>query len=461
MEGLDCSEVCRSDLESTNRLDAEFYRTRLVDLDKRLASQGASTLGGLCDFVAGPFGSEFHVENYTGDSGYRYIRGKDVKPFFIEENDNVYIPTADFNRLSEFKLKEGDILLSVVGTLGHAAIVTADNLPSIFSCKSTVLRSRKEDPWFLISYINSAIGQNLLLRRARGTVQPGLNLQDVKSLSVPRISATLKAAIGRCTRASYEQLIAGRGYQEKAEHSLLETLKLSDWHPPMPLAYTRLASESFAAQRLDAQYFAPRFEALRGALEDRFKVRELGGIGEVLKGSSVQYYEDGSIPIIRSGDLDDISNDSRFLCTRPIEGIFELKRGDVLISSIGFGSIGKAQVFDKPGRYGTVSEVTVVRQRQLNPYYLAFFLRSSIGQMQIERFITGATGQLHLYPSGVARVFVPIIPASSQGEFQALAERSQAARNRARALLEHAKRAVELAIEQNDNVALQYLNNPI
>ena len=73
-----------------------------------------------------------------------------------------------------------------------------------------------------------------------------------------------------------------------------------------------------------------------------------------------------------------ISDDERFLKTHPTEALFLLEKGDVLISSIGFGSIGKVQVFDKPGTYGTVSEVTVVRQSKLNPHYLAFFLRSAI-----------------------------------------------------------------------------------
>ena len=94
----------------------------------------------------------------------------------------------------------------------------------------------------------------------------------------------------------------------------------------------------------------------------------------------------------------------------------------------------------------------------MNPDYLTFFLRSSIGQMQIERFITGATGQLHLYPRDVGRVFVPVIPQAEQARFQHLAESAHAARREARELLERAKRAVEIAIEHNEAAALRYLD---
>ena len=73
---------------------------------------------------------------------------------------------------------------------------------------------------------------------------------------------------------------------------------------------------------------------------------------------------------------------------------------------------------DLRGRYGTVSEVTVVRQKRFNPHYITAFLRSVAGQMQIERFITGATGQLHLYGRDVSKFWVPVVPSGVQLEFE-------------------------------------------
>ncbi len=180
-------------------------------------------------------------------------------------------------------------------------------------------------------------------------------------------------------------------------------------------------------------------------------------MGEVLKGDTVPYAEDGTVPIIRSGDLRDIDDDARFLRADADAEIFELQRGDVLISSIGFGSIGKVQVFDKPGRYGTVSEVTVLRQKELNPYYVAAFLRSRFGQMMIERYITGATGQLHLYAKDVAKIFVPVLPSDKQAVFEQQAKAALAAKLEAQALLARAQRAVEVAIEQGEPAAMKLL----
>lgn len=133
----------------------------------------------------------------------------------------------------------------------------------------------------------------------------------------------------------------------------------------------------------------------------------------------------------------------------------------MLISSIGFGSIGKVQVFDKEGRFGAVSEVTVVRQNRINPYYLAAFLRSPVGQMQIERYITGATGQQHLYAKSVARFWVPLISAEAQNEFERMADAASISKLRVHQLLDVAKRAVEIAIENNEATALAYLDGVV
>jgi restriction endonuclease S subunit len=114
------------------------------------------------------------------------------------------------------------------------------------------------------------------------------------------------------------------------------------------------------------------------------------------------------------------------------------------------------QVFDRQDRlYATVSEVTVIRQSRVNPYYLQFFLQSLAGQLQIERWITGATGQLHLYPRDVEKIIVPILPAAQQLEFEETATKARRIKQEAKQLLEDAKQRVEQMIlgEEASHVA--------
>jgi len=64
-------------------------------------------------------------------------------------------------------------------------------------------------------------------------------------------------------------------------------------------------------------------------------------------------------------------------------------------------------LFRNEGEFATVSEVTVVRVHDFSPATAAAFLAGHFGQAQIERYITGATGQLHLYPNDVDRILIP------------------------------------------------------
>jgi len=133
LEGLEIAEIHLSQLEFSGRLDSEYYRPSLLRAEELIRNKGGEALESLCDFVIGPFGSAFTVENYTDESTYRYIRGKDVKPMALADDDNVYMPKVDFDRLSKYALRAGDVLVSVVGTLGNSALIEPQHLPAIFS----------------------------------------------------------------------------------------------------------------------------------------------------------------------------------------------------------------------------------------------------------------------------------------------------------------------------------------
>ncbi len=118
----------------------------------------------------------------------------------------------------------------------------------------------------------------------------------------------------------------------------------------------------------------------------------------------------------------------------------------MLISSIGFGSIGKVQAFDKSYKCATVSEVTIIRDHPFQSYYLQVLLQSLVGQLQFDRYTSGATGQLHLYPQDVEKMLLPAIDFEIQEQVADLVSKSKDAKKEAKNLLEEAKRMVEEAV---------------
>jgi hypothetical protein len=478
LEGLEVSEIRLSDLEESFRIDAEYYRPSVLKLEDAITGIQHSTFLMSGQFVPGPFGSEFHVENYEDQSGYRYIRGKDVKPFFLQDEDNVYIPKVDFERLQEFSLKEGDILISVVGTLGNASIVTSNTLPSIYSCKSTVFRSTSVNAWFLVAYLNSSYGKQLLLRKTRGTVQTGLNLPDLKSVLIPKFSPEFETLVSRFVKSAQTKIQESKRLYSKSENILLSELDLLNWQPPEPLTYERKAREAFKAKRFDAEYYQPKYDALFALLAAKGDLRLGDYVTEPIKrGISPEYVEEGGDTIVINSkhvgkthvEVEDNRRTMRVFLEvqdESAEGVEkalkrgEVKVGDVLLNSTGMITIGRCQCLLDDVSAVVDNHVAIIRPKQgIDPVYLACFLNTLPGQMQTERGWTGSSGQIELRPDVIADYRIWKAPPEVQQQIRSLIGQSHTSRKQAKRLLENAKRAVEIAIEASEAAAIGFLNS--
>ena len=171
MDGLECSEILKSELEFSGRIDAEYYQKKYLAYQDIINRHDVLPLFKIADFLIGPFGSAYDTSSYVEQSDYRYIRGQDVKPFLLQDTSPRYMADSDFFRLKKYALSSNDILVSVVGTLGNACIIQNHEIPAIFSCKSTAIKSTGINPFYLLCYLNSKYGKSLLLRKERGAIQ--------------------------------------------------------------------------------------------------------------------------------------------------------------------------------------------------------------------------------------------------------------------------------------------------
>ena len=165
--------------------------------------------------------------------------------------------------------------------------------------------------------------------------------------------------------------------------------------------------------RIDPEYFQPcDIDYLRSLIKKKSK--EIHDICDVTTGRTPgAYYEDGDTIVVRSGDLIETliypDNGHPFLRTNRVnQNLVDLRNGDVLISSIGFGSIGKISIVVDSKDFATVSEVIILRNSLISNEYLFAYLRTQPGQRQIEREVTGATGQQHLLKTKVEKIIIPL-----------------------------------------------------
>ena len=88
---------------------------------------------------------------------------------------------------------------------------------------------------------------------------------------------------------------------------------------------------------------------------------------------------------------------------------------------------------------------------------MTLVLNSILTQEQINRDVGGSV-ILHWRPDQVAETIIPILPKKIQTEIEQKITESFNLRQRAKDLLENAKRAVEIAIEQDEQTAIDWLN---
>ncbi|MCY3618873.1 MAG: N-6 DNA methylase [Acidimicrobiaceae bacterium] len=88
----------------------------------------------------------------------------------------------------------------------------------------------------------------------------------------------------------------------------------------------------------------------------------------------------------------------------------KLQHGDVLLSSTGTGTLGKACVYDLKDPAIADSHITIIRPdgTKVDPYYLADVLRVGCGRTQTEQLYTGSTGLIELTADHVDSIIVPL-----------------------------------------------------
>ena len=420
------------------------------------------------NFLIGPFGSAFTVENYTDDKTYRYIRGKDVKQMKLMEDDNVHLPKEDFERLSKYALKENDILVSVVGTLGNAALVQKENLPAIFSCKSTVLRVKDINPSYLLTYINCKYGRSLLLRKERGAIQKGLNLDDLKTLDVYIPGNDFQLNIEQLFKLSIDGEKQAKNKYFQAEQTLLEAVGLADFKPSTQNTNIKTFAQSFGTSgRLDAEYYQPKYEEMMARItnQSHSKLVDVVTIKKSIEPGSDAYAEEG-LPFIRVSDYskyglttpDKCLSDAFVADNQALLESLKPKANTVLFSKD--GSVGTAYLLREDLHCVTSGAILhlLLKRDDVLPEYLTLVLNSKLVQMQAERDAGGSI-ILHWRVGEIENVILPIIDLTTQTKISQLVQQSFTLKAQSEHLLSVAKRAVEMAIEQDEAAAMAWIES--
>ena len=172
--------------------------------------------------------------------------------------------------------------------------------------------------------------------------------------------------------------------------------------------------------RLDLKYWEPEVRKAMGALVSSGQptIKTINTIktrrGSSPKADDYVDEKDGYALVIKAGTnitkYGEVINVGDYIEKDVFDGMSAVHviKGDILIASTGTGTLGKAGVYELDRPAIADGHVTIVRvdQSQVDPHYLADYLRVGAGAAQIERFYTGSTGLIELTPEDVDRILV-------------------------------------------------------
>lgn len=469
MDGLEIQEIMYSELEFSGRIDAEYYQKNYLAYEKIIHKWRNNRLCHLADFLIGPFGSAYDTNNYTDVPDFRYVRGQDVKPFILKNTEARYMTKEDFNRLSKYALKVEDILVSVVGTLGNACIIRKKDIPAIFSCKSTVIRTNAVSPYFLTAYLNSKYGRNLLLRKERGVIQKGLNLDDLKMLDVPLFSNEFQNVCKKFINEALELMDASADVYKQAEELLIETLGLKNFAPQTERFSIKSFKTSFEnTGRLDAEFYQSYYDEFEKKAKSKgfvtaSEICSLINYGTV---PTSPYTEDGSgIPYIKGMNVKnvEVQNDNldRIINTDELPEKFYTKKGDIIISQM--GTVADCGVVEETQENWLFASFTIrLRLKDFNaynPYFIGIYIQCLAKKYYFYRYIAQASVRQNTDLPTVNNLFIPIVDITIQNQIANKIKESKQKKKKGEMILKQVVGLVETAIEQGEDVAFDYANN--
>jgi hypothetical protein len=461
LEGLEVSIVSFSGLNLADRTDAEYFSKENRAVEHALRDHDAVPLrefGKLVGSAFYPAATDLYEEGdvpfarcvdcikYPIITHQQYDNFVRVPAWFVEQSKQIDCATR------------GDIIITKVGSPCYASIVHDYDRIALSRTVLGLIEIHDINPYYLTAFLRCRFGFNQLLRQREQTIQYQLTLDRVREVLVYRASPKLQNEVQNKMLAYVEALNNAGTMTDQAEQALLSALDLEDWTPPEPLTYSRRASEVFGAGRLDSQYFAPRVAMLIERLSKNGRI--LRDVAPPRQEKFVQF-GDQAFRYIEISDLKSdgtVTDEMVPMSEAPSRATWYVRSGDVLTSTVRPNRRLTALIVSEQDGCVASSGFVVLQPKTVPPEVLLTYLRLPLF-CELMDLHTSAS----LYPAISERDLLslpfPNISQNASDKIVAAVRSAHVTRKRAQELLEQAKRAIEIAIEDSEAAAIKYLKN--
>jgi hypothetical protein len=316
---------------------------------------------------------------------------------------------------------------------------------------------------FLAVYLNCSYGQGLADRFKTEQMNPYISLVNLAKMPVPLLSMNFQGKIEYVVFSAQKIKSQSKLEYIQAQSLLLSELGLSDWWPQHQLTFVKNYSDTRQAGRIDADYFQPKYEEIINAVKSYpggwDMLGDLATIQKCVEVGSDEYLEEG-VPFVRVSNLSPFEiSEEKFISDKLYAEIeqHQPRQGEILLSKD--ATPGIAHYLDqRPPKMIPSGGILRLKNKadKVNSEYLTLALNSILTKEQVNRDVGGSV-ILHWRPDQVKGTVIPILSEEKQTQIQQKVIESLSLRRQSKHLLECAKQAVEIAIDQDERTAFDWL----
>ena len=466
LEGQEISEVTYSEVVKMSndfRINSEFFSKQFLQLKsgRKLAFLPLKQLAKVADGDHSKF-----PDNQLEE--VRYLQARDITNNFLEITSDVFVSNEYFSKNQRSIITEEAILLSIMGTVGDIAITPKGFQACMCNRALAIIRDIKTiSPQFLFAFLITKQAANLIDRLKNGGVQQRINLDVLGELEIPNFGNELQDKVTQLVLLAQETRQQAKQKYAQAEEALLNSVGLADFKPSTQNTNIKTIAQSFGSSgRLDAEYYQPKYEAFESTVKSNkygytFIKNEYDHFNDVSrKLKSAYHYIEISDVNVGDGTNSPILIETTEL---PANAKFEVKKGDLIISKVR-PNRGAITVIEEEFDNLIVSGAfTVLREKPSSVFtkeVLKVLLRTPVYREWMLQFNVGTQYPV-IRDEDILNLPIPKIDFTTQTNISQLVQQSFSLKAQSEHLLNVAKRAVEMAIEQDEAAAMAFITKSL
>lgn len=451
MDGLDIKECEFSEVvRSTDyfRLEADYFTAQNL--------QGDNIVSAIKYIERVQYGtSEFLNEE---KQGYPILRLNEFETYFIKEPAK-YCNIITPQQYEELKLHKGDVLVCRTNgnpdLVGRAAVIMEECDCAFASYLFRVNVSDEITPEYFVAYLHSKYGRIEIDKNSMKGNQTNFSPAKLKDIKIPSFSYDFCNAITGRFRESYDQLKTSKDFYGLAEKLLKEKLSI-EFDDRQSISIKKLSNSFNASGRLDAEYYQPIYENIEKQIDGTNTIiASCENRDENFTPNENEFYQ--YIELANVDSMGGISTIDKIQGKElPSRARRLVKTGQVIISSVE-GSLQSCALITEEFNNAVCSTgFYVIDSEKYNSETLLVLFKSEPIQALLKKRCSG-TILTAISKEEFEKMPLPEVDEITQNVIKEKVQESFRLRKKSKELLDIAIKAVEMAIETDEQTALAWL----